>query len=139
CKPEVLHHFGVVNVSLAKERLSCKAGYVHGPKRMLEPGVLGAGINEMRAGELPYPAQALERGAVDDFFFDLREPDVLVDGIGDLACKVHIVTRNKEDLNFKLFSDYFHYLLVDLLLAFGAVDYLPLELLCKLQIVLVCL
>jgi hypothetical protein len=65
---------------------------MHGSKRMLKPRMLGAWIDEVSAGQLPYPAQALERRAVDDIFFNLRERDVPVDGICDLACNVHIVT-----------------------------------------------
>jgi hypothetical protein len=43
----------------------------------------------MGAGQLPYPAQPLELGAVDHLFFNLREPDVSMDRVGYLACKLH--------------------------------------------------
>jgi hypothetical protein len=56
--------------------------------------VLRARVNEVRAGQLSYPAQALEGRAVDDFFFYLREPDVPVHWVGDLACKLHCLYHN---------------------------------------------
>ncbi len=88
-KPELLHYLCVVDVPLVKQGFAGKTGDVHGAKRVLKAGMLRARVNEVRAGKLPYPAQPLERGAVDDLLFHLREPDVLVHRVGDLASKVH--------------------------------------------------
>ena len=68
------------------------AGHVHGSQGVLEPAVLGGGVDPAGALELVDPPQALEPGRVDEVLFRffprvLRsrdgEPGVLVDRVGD--------------------------------------------------------
>jgi hypothetical protein len=51
--------------------------------------VLRAGINQVRARELLYSPQTLERSSVQKFSFDIGETDISMNWIGDFSGKPH--------------------------------------------------
>ena len=53
--------------------MALRVGKRKRPYGMLEPGVVGARIDKIGYGHLPYPAKPLEWCAVDYFFFQLVE------------------------------------------------------------------
>jgi hypothetical protein len=62
---------------------------MHRTKRVFESRVLRAGINQVRARELLYSPQTLERSSVQKFSFDIGETDISMNWIGDFSGKPH--------------------------------------------------
>jgi hypothetical protein len=56
---------------------------------VFESRVLRAGINQVRARELLYSPQTLERGRVQKSSFDIGETDISMNWIGDFSSKLH--------------------------------------------------
>jgi hypothetical protein len=58
-------------------------GEIHGPKRMLEPGMVCAGVDKKREPELPDVAEALECGGVKQRPGKILDLDVAMDRVLD--------------------------------------------------------
>jgi len=61
---------------------------VHRTKRVFESRVLRTGINQVRARELLYSPQTLERSRVQKFYFDIGETYISMNWIGDFSGKL---------------------------------------------------